>query len=75
MRIMFSDCSKLVTIYVSELWNVDSVTDSWAMFSGSSLLVGGNGTGFNSSYEDKTYAKIDEVGSPGYLTYKAYVAS
>ena len=75
MSSMFSGCTNLVTIYVSDLWNVDAVTSSYYMFTGSTKLTGGNGTGYSSSYTDKTYAVIDTADTPGYLTYKAYIAS
>ncbi len=38
------------------------------MFDGCSALVGGNGTTFDSSKVDKTYARDDRDGSPGYFT-------
>ena len=75
MRSMFADCIKLSKIYVSEYnettgngWTTKNVTDSDNMFSGATRLVGGNGTKFNSSYIDATYARIDKEGEPGYLT-------
>ncbi len=68
MSFMFRKCSKLKTIYVSDLWNTDNVTDSSVMFEEDYLLVGGNGTVFDSNVVDKTYAKIDKLGMPGYLT-------
>ena len=68
MSYMFSDCRDLETIYVSNLWTVANVTSSTNMFYSCSSLVGGNGTTFNNSYIDKTYARIDAVGTPGYLT-------
>lgn len=40
------------------------------MFTSATKLVGGNGTKFNSSYEDATYARIDKEGEPGYFTLK-----
>ena len=71
MRYMFYNCESLTTIYVSDDWDVSGVTDSADMFDSCSNLVGGQGTTYNSSYVDKTYAKIDTSGTPGYLTYKA----
>lgn len=38
------------------------------MFTGATKLVGGNGTVYNSSYIDATYARIDKEAEPGYLT-------
>ncbi|MBP3619870.1 MAG: BspA family leucine-rich repeat surface protein [Clostridia bacterium] len=71
MRYMFSGCSSLRTIYVSDKWSISAVTESIQMFQSTKALVGGNGTAFNSSYTDATYARIDAAGSPGYFTYKA----
>jgi surface protein len=70
MSSMFHSCSGLTTIYVSDGWSTDKVTSSSNMFYGCSKLVGGNGTAYNSSYQDKTYARIDTAETPGYLTAK-----
>jgi len=41
------------------------------MFRGCTKLVGGAGTKYNSSYVDKTYARIDGgTSNPGYFTAK-----
>ena len=69
MTSMFSHSQKLKTIYVSSKWTTDAVKDSHLMFYNSSL-VGGAGTKFNYSKTDKTYARIDKVETPGYLTLK-----
>ena len=66
MSQMFVRCFGLKTIYVSDKWNVESVTDSGDMFNLCTNLKGGNGT--TVSAEDKTYARIDQDGLPGYLT-------
>ena len=75
MSSMFAYCSKLSKIYVSEYnettgkgWTTKNVTNSYEMFYNAVNLVGGNGTKFNSSYIDATYARIDKEGEPGYLT-------
>lgn len=75
MSYMFCNCSSLRSIYVSEYnettgngWTTKNVTDSDEMFTSATKLVGGNGTKFNSSYIDATYARIDKEGEPGYLT-------
>ncbi len=66
---MFSNCTNLTTIYVGVNWNTDKVTNSTSMFSGSTKLVGGQGTTYSSSHTDKTYAHIDGgTTDPGYLT-------
>ena len=75
MSDMFST-STLNTIYVSNKFDTSSVintTDtldgSTNMFRGCTNLVGGSGTKYNSSYVDKTYARIDGgTSSPGYFT-------
>ena len=73
MSYMFSDCSNLITICISD-FNTSSATNSSGMFRNCTNLVGQNGTSYNSSYTDKTYALIDTADTPGYFTYKAKVA-
>ena len=73
MRYMFSYCRALRTIYVSELWSTSAVTNGTEMFTNCNFLVGGNGTAYNSTYIDVTYARIDATGTPGYLTGIAYL--
>ena len=41
------------------------------MFTSDTNLVGGNGTTYNGSYRDKTYARIDTEETPGYFTLKS----
>lgn len=66
---MFQGCSALVTIVTSNLFVTSQITTSGNMFNGCVSLVGGAGTAFNSSYIDKTYARIDNPpGNPGYFT-------
>ena len=60
---MFYSCRQCTTIYVSEKWNMDNVTDSSSMFAYCPSLPN-----YISSENDKTHANYD-VG--GYLTYKA----
>ena len=71
MSNMFYFLENLTTIYASNNFNTSAVTNSDGMFSRSSKLVGGNGTKYNSSYEDKTYARIDTSSTPGYFTLKS----
>jgi surface protein len=71
MNMMFNSCSELTTIYVSNNWSIAAVGESSSMFDGCENLVGGNGTTYNSSNTDTSYAHIDEADNPGYLTYKA----
>ena len=76
MSNMFSDDYSLTTIYVGSGWTTTSVNNSSDMFLNCTSLVGGQGTTYNSSHVDKTYARIDGgSSSPGYLTRKieAYV--
>ena len=68
MNYMFSSSPNLTTIYVINKFLTDKVTSSSGMFSGDTKLVGGNGTKYNSSYIDKTYARIDTSSTPGYFT-------
>ena len=75
MGYMFYNSTNLKTIYVSNKFNTDKVTYSTNMFSGCTNLVGGAGTKYNSSYVDKTYARIDGgTSNPGYFT-KAQIFS
>ena len=70
MSYMFYYMTNLTTIYASNNFTTSAVTNSDRMFTGSSKLVGGNGTKYNSSYIDKTYARIDASSTPGYFTLK-----
>ncbi len=63
--------SSLKTIYVSDSWSVDAVTESYIMFGGCTSLVGGKGTAYDPEHIDKEYARVDGGSdAPGYLTYK-----
>ena len=68
MSYMFAYSQNLKTIYVSNNFITNNVTSSTDMFKEATNLVGGNGTKYNSSYLDKTYARIDKSGTPGYFT-------
>ena len=71
MSYMFYNITNLKTIYASDIFNTNAVTSSTNMFTDSSNLVGGSGTTYNSSFVDKTYARIDGgTSSPGYFTLK-----
>ena len=76
MSSMFQGCSSLVTIYVGSSWDINNVTDTNLMFRDCYKLVGGNGTVYDSSKTDKTYACIDGSSDAdgnvlkGYLTLK-----
>ena len=71
MSNMFYSSTNLKTIYASNKFNTDKVTSSTDMFSSCTKLIGGAGTKYNSSYVDKTYARIDGgTSNPGYFTAK-----
>lgn len=77
MSYMFDNSSELTSLYVSEYnsetkkgWTTENVISSSEMFKSCIKLVGGNGTKYNSSYQDATYARIDTAENPGYLTKK-----
>ena len=66
---MFYSATNLKTIYISDKFNTSNVTTSTNMFYYCTKLVGGAGTKYNSSYVDKTYARIDGgTSNPGYFT-------
>ena len=70
-RAMFMNCSNLETIFVSDKFTMNNVSLSTKMFSGSTKLVGENGTKYDSSMVDKTYARIDKgTDLPGYFSIK-----
>ena len=70
MFYMDSHRSVLKTIYVSEKWNRNKITNSAFMFAGCEHLTGGAGTAYNANRTDVTYACIDRAGQPGYFTAK-----
>ena len=66
---MFEGSSNLKTIYASNKFDTSAITNSKTMFYKCYNLVGGAGTTYNSSYIDKTYARIDGgTSNPGYFT-------
>ena len=69
MKYMFGYSSNLETIYASDKFVTTNVNNSDYMFMKDTNLVGGSGTTYNSSYVDKTYARIDGgTSNPGYFT-------
>ena len=71
MYYMFYNSTNLRTIYVGNDWSTAAVTSSTDMFLNCSSLVGGQGTTYDDSHIDKTYAHIDGGPSnPGYFTDK-----
>lgn len=72
---MFQGCAKLVKIYVGTGWNTSNVTESSVMFFRCSKLKGEQGTSYiEGAWEtyDCSYAHIDGVGGPGYLSSVKY---
>ena len=69
---MFNGCFAVQAIYVSDKFVLDNVTgyyDSQFMFSDCPNLVGAEGTVYDSTKTDKTYARIDEgATAPGYFS-------
>ena len=66
---IFNSCRQLKTIYASEKFKINDDVEGNSMFWACDNLVGGKGTKYNSSYIDKTYARIDGGNSsPGYFT-------
>nr|WP_278245050.1 BspA family leucine-rich repeat surface protein [Ruminococcus flavefaciens] len=70
-RYMFRNCSALERITVSDKWvNNDRFLSDGGMFTGCTSLVGGNGTAFDPSITNSSYARIDMPGTPGYFRKK-----
>ena len=71
MNWMFGRCNNLRTIYVGNGWSTASVAYSNYMFNSCTSLVGGQGTTYDSSHTNATYAHIDGgTSNPGYFTEK-----
>ncbi len=68
MTSMFKNCVALEKIFVDGNWSTAAVTSSTNMFQNTVSIVGGNGTTYDASYIDKTYARIDTTGTLGYLS-------
>ena len=68
---MFYYCPNLKTIYVGDGWTTNKVVAGKDMFTGCTVLVGGNGTVYDGNHTDYTYAHIDGgSANPGYFTPK-----
>ena len=66
---MFMGCYSLKTIYVGDSWSTAAVTSSDLMFYRCTSLVGGQGTPYDESHIDASYAHIDGgTSDPGYFT-------
>lgn len=69
MTDMFSGCSNLSTIKVSQAFQVNQTPADIPLFANCERLVGEKGTSYDPNYADKTYARIDGgVADPGYFT-------
>ena len=69
MGSMFKGCSNLETIYIGSGWTTENVNKSENMFMGCTKITGMQGTTYNESALDKTYAHVDEgTSNPGYLS-------
>jgi surface protein len=69
---MLYECHNLKTVYVSDLWDLQGVTNltSNNMFLNCTSLVGEEGTAYDASNISPTYARIDGgVNAPGYFTH------
>ena len=68
---MFYGCSNLEAIYATSDWSEKAISSSSSMFLNCSKLCGSAGTAYNTSYTDKTYARLDGGPTlPGYFSQK-----
>lgn len=69
---MFYKCTNLKTILVSESFATYTsslgTSSNNMVFTDCTSLVGGNGTTYDSTKTDSTYARIDVSGTPGYFS-------
>ena len=71
MHSLFEDCTSLKTIYASDTFVTDALSDGdnrTNLFSNCKNLVGGNGTKWDEVHTTYLRAKIDREGDPGYFT-------
>ncbi len=69
MGAMFWKCSNLTTIYVGNGWTTSKVKDSYYMFYNCTAIKGEQGTTYDASHTDASYAHIDGgTDNPGYFT-------
>lgn len=68
LNYMFQHDTNLKTIIVSDKFTIKSYCDSKEMFNDCTSLVGGNGTVYDASHIDASYAHIDTADNPGYFT-------
>ena len=70
---MFGKCNELTTIYSKTDWNTEKFDNYDSLFYSCKKLKGGNGTIYDSSNDEKTYARLDggpDSETPGYFTKK-----
>ena len=67
---IFNKMFNVETIYVGNKWDVSSINTNKNIFDGNIKLVGGNGTQYDETHIDISYAHVDAPGDPGYLTLK-----
>ena len=73
MSYMFFLSNNLTTINIGSGWSTAKVTSSAYMFQNTTKIRGMQGTTYNASYVDKTYARLDEgTSKPGYLSTITY---
>jgi len=69
MSYMFYESIGIETIYVGSGWSTATVKEDTEMFANCGKLVGGQGTAYHYSHQDKSYAHIDGgTANPGYFT-------
>lgn len=69
---MFQGNDMLKTVYCnSDCSSSTALTSSSNMFNGCTRIVGGNGTTYDASHIDASYARPDAVGAKGYFTGQA----
>ena len=71
MNRMFENSYRLYSIFVSDRWSNESVTNSIGMFTGCECLIGSAGTAFDADHLDGDYAHVDGGPSdPGYFSFR-----
>ena len=69
MSFLFSQCESLEKIYVSSTWDASNQPNFMPIFGNNTSLVGGNGTVYDNTQNDKNMAIIDGTNNQlGYLT-------
>ena len=76
MSMMFSECENLTTIICNGYWSNNEVENSDDMFWNCHKLVGDEGTAYDESKTDFTYARPDGgTEAPGYFTTPTYTVT